>query len=59
MLKKEGESKRKMDLVAEEESYNDQFGLSEQIGEARTLAAMFYAVSITKSIGNGKYFRLQ
>lgn len=48
-----------MDLVAEEESYNDQFGLSEQIGEARTLAAMFYAVSITKSIGNGKYFRLQ
>lgn len=47
-----------MDLVAEEESYNDQFGLSEQIGEAWTLAAMFYAVSITKSIGNGKYFRL-
>lgn len=46
-----------MELVAEEESYSDQFGLSEQLGTDS--AATFYAVSITKSVCNGKYFRLQ
>lgn len=42
-----------MESAVDEERYNGQLDLSDQLREAWTLAAMFYASSIMNSIGDG------